>query len=785
MATIDYTKISLTSFKPEDEVKKIPWETEINRQFGGLFGYAEDLKNSGIDSVLQGILFKEEFKDKLIDQNFYNIDLIRDLYKKYLLDTLPENIKPNKDKIKEIKDKVDALDGTNKSQITSIIKDIGILEGVMIAVPYSKLKKNYKAIMGEDLFVEANINSLYNKYWVDFELQERYRPVKNDIFVEINQKVTVYVFSRMVGELVNITSWLSSITTNVTETGGNFSLGLNLIDLVKLRGGKNYYSDAVINTYGDVNNAAYLQSLLRENDLIFIKFERIQLEEDNDIEQTDKLKVHNSIWDMIGLIDRTTIDASAIDTTLTVAGRDLIKLLIDDQNFFIPYQFANSLKTSFGGSSSKIFKRLFATGQYQLEFVYSLRSIESTMGFIVNQLSNMEILSDEGNSWLKSEYGNALSKEFTVDQAGITEKSTIRNGVWGLIKLLVDEKVQHYRLADASISQPDGSILNQMQKICQAPFVELVCDTFGDTYNIIARRPPWDFKSIKDSTILRINDKNSISESLDFDTDVFSVFQLSPQGVLLGGNDSIPLSYIPMIVLDEYVKMWGNRLYSIVNNYIDYDSYIRASDPDNKDKKSIKETFIEDLCWIVEVMAYKPFTRRGTIVIKGDRRVKRGSWILYDRTGEIFYVDGVQNSASISENNVDRETTLSVSRGMVFDFVGGSNTLKDFQKITSSYIDKADANNPITTTSIEGNASYFNLVDIDFLRESLKRNLIEVNTQFTLLKKVNNGEKDVFTDSIVKSGVFDFFIKGYQFSSSVKKENEDDTNIFLPPNTIK
>lgn len=44
MATIDYTKISLTSFKPEDEVKKIPWETEINRQFGGLFGYAEDLK---------------------------------------------------------------------------------------------------------------------------------------------------------------------------------------------------------------------------------------------------------------------------------------------------------------------------------------------------------------------------------------------------------------------------------------------------------------------------------------------------------------------------------------------------------------------------------------------------------------------------------------------------------------------------------------------------------------------------------------------------------------------
>ena len=90
---------------------------------------------------------------------------------------------------------------------------------------------------------------------------------------------------------------------------------------------------------------------------------------------------------MIGLIDSTSIMSDYNSLNITITGRDLIKLVIEDNNFFIPYQWANSPDTIFGGKhSKKIFKRLFATGEYNLEFVRSLRSIENSLGFVFSQL---------------------------------------------------------------------------------------------------------------------------------------------------------------------------------------------------------------------------------------------------------------------------------------------------------------------------------------------------------------------------------------------------------------
>jgi Na+/phosphate symporter len=39
--------------------------------------------------------------------------------------------------------------------------------------------------------------------------------------------------------------------------------------------------------------------------------------------------------------------------------------------------------------------------------------------------------------------------------------------------------------------------------------------------------------------------------------------------------------------------------------------------------------------------------------------------IRHTGTGEVFYVDNVSNYASFTEDNVERATTLQVSRGMV------------------------------------------------------------------------------------------------------------------------
>lgn len=95
---------------------------------------------------------------------------------------------------------------------------------------------------------------------------------------------------------------------------------------------------------------------------------------------------------MIGLIDSVAIQSDAASIEINILGRDLIKLLIDDNNLFIPYMFASSQKTAFGGNSSEVFKRLFATGEYQTTFIRNLRSISNTLGFIfssINKYSNI------------------------------------------------------------------------------------------------------------------------------------------------------------------------------------------------------------------------------------------------------------------------------------------------------------------------------------------------------------------------------------------------------------
>ena len=54
----------------------------------------------------------------------------------------------------------------------------------------------------------------------------------------------------------------------------------------------------------------------------------------------------------------------------------------------------------------------------------------------------------------------------------------------------------------------------------------------------------------------------------------------------------------------------------------------------------------------------------------GDRRIKRGTLIQHT-SGEIFYVDTVQNDYSVAGTQVVRTTTLQVSRGIYPQFIEG------------------------------------------------------------------------------------------------------------------
>lgn len=767
---IKEVKVYISPSKGSNEISS--WKDKIEENYGPLSGYVSDLKEKGLNQVLLDIL-QYQGENMIANQNYFNI---KGIYSEHI-NFLQTNLENENSTLKK---EIESLEGNSPSlQIVDILIKYGILPGIEFFIPYEKVYRGYSDIMGDNVFKGVDAQAPYKKYWDEIFKDVNYTPEKEVPFKysDIKLAVQVLVYSKAKFKIFDITNFLSEVDTFVSKTsGGNFNIKMHLVSMSELEVGSNF-QDHNLNITG-YTKALFLQSIFRENDLVFIRFENLKAENKDEYEditdkdnyfykigkkQNKKIKIKGKYWDMIGLIDSTSIMSDYNSLNITITGRDLIKLVIEDNNFFIPYQWANSPDTIFGGKhSNKIFKRLFATGEYNLEFVRSLRSIENSLGFVFSQLTNIEVLSNSCVEFLQKEYDNDLA--YTYLENGKEKKLSI-NGIWGLVQFYVDEKISHLRLADASLKNPQGSTMQQVLKICQEPFVEIIADTFVDKYNFIARRPPFTIEDIAKSNFFIVGRDSSISDNLSFCKDVYTVYQLIPQGACFTDNSSIVLSYLPMIVLDDYTKLWGNKLYSQVYNYINIDTFNQIED-DTKKQKSMKESFIEALIWLIESTAYLPFSRTGQIVIKGDRRIKVGQWIYYEKTNEVFYVDAVNHSVSITDGMANRVTTLNVSRGLVKDYV------KPVEKKTGIAF-SGDVSKSIwqkmrlKKKKMISNMSYGDLIDIDILREGLKELCIKMNKEFSTQREIKDEDTFKPNSSLVIPEVFNFFLSGSQFEGKV------------------
>lgn len=357
---------------------------------------------------------------------------------------------------------------------------------------------------------------------------------------------------------------------------------------------------------------------------------------------------------------------------------------------------------------------------------------------------------------------------------GVTDR--LANGIWQIIKLVVDEDISNRRIADPSVSQPDGSLINQFRKICQEPFVEFFTDTYEDLFYFIVRQPPFTKESIisfldgvvkteikeillpesfnqiagstnatgielrevevKQDIVIEINDNDVHEEQLNFsDSDVYSFYELKPQGLFAGKGSEVSLAYIPIVYFPQYADIWGTRRLSIVSNYLPYNGLVGSTQKQNTNW--IVEQSAIDLKFLIETNCYLPFTRRGTIVINGDRRIKRGTFIRFKPTGEIYYVDSVSHYFAISESRVERTTTLQVSRGMVEEYIRGKTVLID---------------------GAQQEVSYFNIVDTELIKKFIVSSLsgdTKTETDLGVQLKRSFGVNDK---------VFNFFLKRRQYS---------------------
>ncbi len=625
-------------------------------------------------------------------------------------------------------------------------------------------------------FLDSRISEMYlNEGYKPLVLSEdpTSSSFKGNAYKILNN-VTVWIYSKALGKgnegrLFNVTPFVQSVTTNVGAGGGNFSLSLAPITcefdekdgwvvtkdamsefFFKNKKNHVFRGSVLDNVDGQFKRKKFLlHHLISSNDLVFIQFESLEFEKDTraideqsvlspEILFPDKSDINKRIFDMIGLVDVSRMNYSPNSTAVNieVSGRDVMKMLIDDGCYVYPIDYARGFDE---GEDRQAVKRVLAKDLYFFK-AFVDTPISYLITFLINQLSNVKVVRSDS---LFEFYGDRRSFKYEIrkpDFEGLETKvpevgaldddsqkenviqsneqieKSLAEGLWQIVKLVIDERIANKRVVDRTITDYQGSLLNYINKICQMPFVEFYGDTYVDEYYFIVRQPPYTksaFLSNYDKTgRLSISEDHILEENIQFDdSEIYSWYRLKPQGSFIEQSLSDALVGDLTVFFEEYAEIWGAKAYEVVTNYTN------IANTSNMDE--VLEQMRQDLAYIIESNAYLPFTRKGTIKIRPDRRIKRGIVIKHEGTDELYHVDAVANSFDIQEGSTNRFTQLTVSRGMVEDFARG-----------------------ISPAGAENEISYFNIID---------------------LAKDVTGKSIIGENFTVNKDVFDFFLKRKQF----------------------
>lgn len=563
---------------------------------------------------------------------------------------------------------------------------------------------------------------------------------------EIHPEATVWIWCRalspkqtgnpneeLTGQFFDLSPFIQRVSTNMSKNGGNFTIILPPL-VCELDADNKWVlkqstiSKYVDNTNGSIQGEGYVaqsalfhsdlsdevydnvlvrnqflfHNIISSNDLIFIRFETLDMEKEQRYQDAqnyyvNKANIANRIYDMIGLVDSNTQSVSAgnNDVTTLIHGRDLSKLFLEDGTYFYPVEMSKGMIKYAGQTEAKNSQiaRTFADGSFSFLNLYMHSSIELILKFIIQQLANIKIVPNG----LFSSYGTRINSRFNVIEEkpkNPTDKSPYKpqykqepaNGIWKIVKLVIDESVSKRRIQDSSFSSAQGCLMNFLHTVAQPPLVELTMDTYGDEYHITVRKPPTDQKALisliegkvntEDGTptvppaVIDIEQEDVLHETLAFDdSQVYSWYHFFPLNHFFGDANSFSLAYLGALFFEEYAQIWGSKPFQQSHPYI---PYVPMNDTE-KGRGLYERQAIEDLKYVIESSQYLPFTKKGTLVVNRDRRIKIGNIIRYKSTGEIFFVDAVQQSFQISDQGIDATTTIEVSRGMIEQLIYGVN----------------------------------------------------------------------------------------------------------------
>lgn len=708
--------------------------------------------------------------------------------------TLEEIIK--KDRLKDITaEKILAVKG-NKARIYKNYRPADkrkykqataahIAPGTKLQLPNTALDPENVYFDGNRFLVETNDAVAFttlalNNLLTEPGYRQLFRDSAKGVLLKTVPQVSVWIWCKTLGpvggqgttpntvegQIFNVTPFVESLNTQVTATGGSFTINLppltceatstgwrlrpgSIQTFKDNQGNLNYVGkDSVVRLENDEyrSNNYMFHNLISANDVVFIRFEPLVNEKDRTTNQPpspiiNKSELPGKNYDMIGLIDRNSIrsDYGGANVGINLTGRDLMKLLIEDSSTWMTIPNLRPIEGVFSNSNWKKFGRAvrrferLGPDNNPLTFFpqYRLQNIGEVVELVFSSLATIEIAPDSLFDAYPRERDLATGQEGISIYNQYDGKKVTRvpgAGIWQIIKVLMDKSIKDRVLADDSISTHEGSLLNGIQKYVQKPFVEMYSDTYNDQFYFVLRKPPTDYAGYmslvnmaKEVPALHVYAEQVINESLNFDDgEVYCWYRLQGKGALGGSTQDLDsLNSWPIVYLREYNEIWGNRSMDIISNYIHGGNVFGKKTRLDADTKTRQEQLYNDMRYMVESNAYAPFTRKGSITLHGDRRFKRGTVIYYHLTDEYYYVDAVSNNSSINEGGIERTTTLTISRGM-------RNKMPDGQSVLEMY---------------------FNIVD------------------FKKLNTASNGRPNF--DWEVNPTIFNFFLRRRQFSDDV------------------
>jgi hypothetical protein len=328
-------------------------------------------------------------------QDLFDAYAIKDVNAEDFLNYNPDNTQKNKERIfnSYSKQQMQSFGITSADQMTE--SNCNIVAPVLLLLPIGHLKyelkkedkkkqnKNYNAFLGDEISAIVN-NPEFNS--------GSSTKVLPSIHVWLWCKALSKADDKIEGGLIDVTPFISSLTTNVSETGGNFSMNidelmiewnysLNHWDVKKnsLRGNdsKNILSKGLVFDERQRNafvgtttskgieslkqkepaaisyrrNKFLLSTIVSSNDIVFISFDRLSFSEKTTKTSFDggyrynlnKQDIPNNVFDMIGLVDVPSMGYSSPndDVSFSLTGRDCMKLLLDDGTFWFFNSYSN------------------------------------------------------------------------------------------------------------------------------------------------------------------------------------------------------------------------------------------------------------------------------------------------------------------------------------------------------------------------------------------------------------------------------------------------------------